>query len=46
MIQCMRCKRNCWDNAVTESLYKTLKTEWVYKQIFVIKRVSELSVFQ
>ncbi len=34
MIQSMSCKGNCYDNAVTESLFKTLKTEWVYGQWF------------
>ncbi len=24
-------KGNCWDNAITESFFKSLKTEWVYK---------------
>ncbi|CAA9322043.1 Mobile element protein [uncultured Leptolyngbya sp.] len=22
---------NCWDNAVAESFFSTLKTEWVYR---------------
>ena len=23
-------KADCWDNAVSESFFKTLKTEWLY----------------
>ena len=23
-------KGNCWDNAVTESFFRSLKTEWLY----------------
>jgi transposase InsO family protein len=31
IIQSMSRKGNCWDNAVAESFFKTLKTEWVRK---------------
>ena len=30
MVQSMSGKGNCYDNAVTETLFKTLKTEWMY----------------
>ena len=30
MIQSMSGKGNCYDNAVTETFFKTLKTEWIY----------------
>lgn len=30
MIQSMSGKGNCYDNAVTETFFKTLKTEWTY----------------
>jgi transposase InsO family protein len=30
VIQSMSRKGNCWDNAVIESFFKSLKTEWVY----------------
>lgn len=33
-------KRNCWDNAVAESFFKSLKTEWIYKND------AELSIFK
>ena len=29
-VQSMSRKGNCWDNAVTESLFRSLKTEWLY----------------
>lgn len=30
MVQSMSGKGNCYDNAVTETVFKTLKTEWMY----------------
>ncbi len=29
-VQSMSRKGNCWDNAVSESLFRSLKTEWAY----------------
>ncbi len=29
--QSMSRKGNCWDNAVTESFFKSLKVKWIYK---------------
>ena len=29
-VQSMSRKGNCWDNAVTETLFRSLKTEWAY----------------
>ena len=29
-VQSMSRKGNCWDNAVTETLFRSLKTEWLY----------------
>jgi transposase InsO family protein len=29
--QSMSRKGNCWDNAIAESFFKSLKVEWVYK---------------
>ena len=34
MICSMRRKGNCWDNAVMESFYSTLKTELIYHEVF------------
>jgi len=43
--QSMRRKGNCWDYAVAESFFKSLKVEWVYKPKYNLKRELELSVF-
>jgi putative transposase len=39
-------KGNCWDNAVAESFFKTLKTEWVYHQKYLSVQQAALSIFQ
>ena len=39
-------KGNCWDNAVAESFFKTLKTEWVYHQKYLTVPQAALSIFQ
>lgn len=31
MTQSMSRKGNCWDNAVAESFFKTIKYEWLYR---------------
>ena len=33
--QSMSRKGNCWDNAVAESFFKTIKHEWLYRFKFV-----------
>ena len=33
-IQSMSRKGNCWDNAVAESFFKTIKTECIHRQVF------------
>jgi putative transposase len=38
-------KGNCWDNAVAESFFKTLKTELVYHQDYETRKEAELAVF-
>jgi len=38
-------KGNCWDNAVAESFFKTLKTELVYHQDYKSRNQAELAVF-
>jgi transposase InsO family protein len=43
--QSMSRKGNCWDNAVAESFFKSLKVEWVYKHSYDQKHEAELSVF-
>ncbi|RAJ15820.1 Transposase InsO and inactivated derivatives [Arenibacter troitsensis] len=44
--QSMSRKGNCWDNAVAESFFKSLKVEWVYKHSYTLRSEAELSVFQ
>ena len=39
-------KGNCWDNAVAESFFKTLKTELVYHVAFKTKAQARLAVFE
>jgi transposase InsO family protein len=39
-------KGNCWDNAVAESFFKTLKTEWVYRNKYVSRKQASISVFE
>jgi len=44
--QSMSRKGNCWDNAVAESFFKSLKKECVYRNTYLTRKESELSVFQ
>ncbi|MGB5944230.1 MAG: IS3 family transposase [Leeuwenhoekiella sp.] len=44
--QSMSRKGNCWDNAVAESFFKSLKTEWVYKNNYNHFSDAELSIFK
>lgn len=39
-------KGNCWDNAVAESFFKSLKTELIYHQKYHTKKQAELSIFE
>jgi putative transposase len=38
-------KGNCWDNAVAESLFHTLKTEWIYLEDFDTHEQAQMGVF-
>jgi putative transposase len=44
--QSMSRKGDCWDNAVAESFFKTIKTEWIYKHKYFTRKHAELSVFE
>ena len=44
--QSMSRKGNCWDNAVAESFFKSLKVEWTYKHDYDHRSQAELSIFQ
>ncbi len=39
-------KRDCWDNAVTESFFKTLKVECVYQNKYKTREQTALSIFE
>ena len=39
-------KGNCWDNAVAESFFKTLKAECIYQHRLVDKEQASLIVFE
>ena len=39
-------KGNCWDNAVAESFFKSLKTELIYHNKYQTRKEAELSIFE
>lgn len=39
-------KGDCWDNAVAESFFKTLKVELVYQTIFESQEMAEMAIFE
>ena len=43
--QSMSRKGNCWDNAVAESFFKSLKTECVYRNNFTTRKEAEIAIF-
>jgi len=46
MIQSMSGKGNCYDNAVTESFFHTLKTELVYFENYQTRELAKQSIFE
>ena len=44
--QSMSRKGNCWDNAVAESFFKTIKVEWIYNQNYINQEQAQLSIFE
>ena len=44
--QSMSRKANCWDNAVAESFFKTLKTECVYNHKFENQKQAATTIFE
>lgn len=44
--QSMSRKGNCWDNAVAESFFKSIKTELIYKNRYSHRTAADLDVFQ
>ena len=39
-------KGNCWDNAVAESFFKTIKTELTYHCSYATKEEAKRSIFE
>lgn len=46
LICSMSRKGNCWDNAIAESFFHTLKTELVYTERYVTKEMAKQTIFQ
>ena len=46
IIQSMSRKGNCWDNAVAESFFKTLKSDLVYQTYFYTKKQAKREIFE
>jgi len=44
--QSMSRKGNCWDNAVTESFWGTLKSELIYHETYRTRKDAEFSIFR
>ena len=44
--QSMSRKGNCWDNAVAESFFKTMKTEMIYHEKFDTRQKAKLAIFE
>jgi len=45
VIQSMSPKGNCWDNAVAESFFGSLKSELVYRNSFESRKQAQLMIF-
>jgi putative transposase len=46
VLQSMSRKGNCWDNAVAESFFKTLKTELIYHRKFATRQEARFAIFE
>ncbi|MCF6172699.1 MAG: IS3 family transposase [Campylobacteraceae bacterium] len=46
IVQSMSRKGNCWDNAVAESFFKTLKSDLVYQTYFYTKAEAKRAIFE
>jgi transposase InsO family protein len=46
IVQSMSRKGNCWDNAVAESFFKTLKSDLVYQTYFYTKKQAKREIFE
>ena len=46
IVQSMSRKGNCWDNAVAESFFKTLKSDLVYQTYFYTQKQAKREIFE
>lgn len=46
VVRSMSRKGNCWDNAVAESFFKSLKTELIYGNLITTKAKMQIKVFE
>jgi transposase InsO family protein len=46
LICSMSRKGNCWDNAIAESFFNTIKTELIYTERYTTREIAKQSVFQ
>ena len=46
IVQSMSRKGNCWDNAVAESFFKSLKSDLVYQTYFYTKKQAKREIFE
>ncbi|MEG2334965.1 IS3 family transposase, partial [Chryseobacterium sp.] len=46
VIRSMSRRGNCWDNAVAESFFKSLKTELIYGNKLITKEKMKLEIFE
>lgn len=44
--QSMSRRASCWDNAVAESFFKTLKTECIYENKFINQKAAAMEIFE
>lgn len=44
--QSMSRRANCWDNAVAESFFKTLKVECTHRKSFATRKQAEVAIFE
>ncbi|NWF66488.1 MAG: IS3 family transposase [Campylobacterales bacterium] len=42
----MKVKGNCWDNAVSDRFFHTLKTELIYHEVYETKAQANRSIFE
>jgi len=46
IVQSMSRRGNCWDNAVAESFFHSLKTELIYREIFKTRAQANQAIFE